>query len=385
VKNGFRFFDCDLHVVEPLSIWQERLPEPFRSATKFGATLPNAPVPFEFDLNGRRFTGTDPVMRRKIPGRLDIQPNLLEASRNPTPEIYERDFDIEGIDVGVITPTTFLFMCAIDGMDPDYSLAICQAYNDWLAEFCSAKPDRLKFYAWLPKHSARLAAREARRCVEELGAVGVAMTTAPIDGRLHSDPFFDPLWEELNGLNVPLGLHGYAGNTGVRDNMAHRYTGHYRAEVTARVFTDVVHAQSFLAEVILSGVLQRFPNLKPIIFEVGASWLTWLLAAIDGRWNYLGPAVDYTLDLTPREYFRRQCFISIDPDEEGIEHLVEDGWAGNLLVSTDYPHHDCAFPRAVEEFLSLNIPDEAKRQIGWDNAMRIFDIKSGIKIPEAVA
>ena len=90
---------------------------------------------------------------------------------------------------------------------PEHALAMCQVYNDYAAEFCSAAPERLRFWAWLPKQSAALAADEARRCMHHLGAIGVAMTTHGVDDHLLLDDFYEPLWAELNALKAPLGLH----------------------------------------------------------------------------------------------------------------------------------------------------------------------------------
>jgi predicted TIM-barrel fold metal-dependent hydrolase len=45
-----------------------------------------------------------------------------------------------------------------------------------------------------------------------------------------------------------------------------------------------------------------------------------------------------------------------------------------LVVSSDYPHSDGAFPEAIEQFLSLPLNDEQRRKILWDNCARLYDI-----------
>jgi predicted TIM-barrel fold metal-dependent hydrolase len=46
------------------------------------------------------------------------------------------------------------------------------------------------------------------------------------------------------------------------------------------------------------------------------------------------------LQAPPSEYFRRQCFISVDPDEDQVEWVVQKLGDDTLVFSTDYPHSD---------------------------------------------
>src|SRR5581483_6060616 len=56
-----------------------------------------------------------------------------------------------------------------------------------------------------------LAAREARRCAKELGFKAVSVNPEPNAEHPLHDPFYDPLWNELEELDLPLGLHVGAG------------------------------------------------------------------------------------------------------------------------------------------------------------------------------
>ena len=69
---------------------------------------------------------------------------------------------IEGVDIAVLYPTMGLGLLARNDIDPQLSLAICQAYNNWIHEFCQYSPERLKFVAMLPMHDVHLACRELR-------------------------------------------------------------------------------------------------------------------------------------------------------------------------------------------------------------------------------
>ena len=124
-----------------------------------------------------------------------------------------------------------------DDMEPALAAALARAHNDWTREYCAADPRRLKFAAQVAFHDPALAAAEARRAVRELGAVAVVGNPNPIDGRHVHDPVFEPLWDAVEGLGVPVGFHP-TGISSLRDDIARRYLDHLcqlgRAELAMR-------------------------------------------------------------------------------------------------------------------------------------------------------
>ena len=74
----------------------------------------------------------------------------------------------------------------------------------------------------------------------------------------------------------------------------------------------------------------------------------------------------------PSFYFKRQCYASVECDEEPVKYTID--YLGNerLVFSTDFPHVDTKYPRAVERFLELPIGDEDKRKILWDNCATYY-------------
>jgi predicted TIM-barrel fold metal-dependent hydrolase len=304
-------------------------------------------------------------------------PELLKVTQNPEPDVFLEGFDIEGIDIGVFMPTAAMGIVRYDGLDPEHALALCQVYNDYAAEFVSHHPDRFKFWAWVPPQDAKLAAGEAKRAVEELGAVAVAMTGGAVNGNLLCDEFFDPLWEEMNRLGTAFGMHGPPANYNLKDNYNHRYFGHKGMGVVGNTMTGPVHAQAQLAELIIGGVLERFPNLKPAFLEVNASWLPWFLWRLDDKWETNAPDLEIKLSMLPSEYFKRQCYSVIEPEESPIKYTIDYMGADKLLFSTDYPHSDSIFPEAVNTFLALEgVSDDNKRKILWDNAANLFGLEA---------
>src|SRR5581483_11869686 len=86
------------------------------------------------------------------------------------PAIQLEDMDTEGIDIATLYPTRLLGAWRLK--EREYSVDLHRAYNDWLAEFCSANPGRLKAVAVAPMIDPSAAARELKRAVTQLGAIG---------------------------------------------------------------------------------------------------------------------------------------------------------------------------------------------------------------------
>ncbi len=382
-KRGFKIVDAEPHFLEPHDLWERNLPEEFRVKTRVrsldrGKTGEgSAETSIEGHDVPQRAVGPR-LVRERATRRVAAQPLMAKVTADPSPENFIEGFDIEGIDVGVLMPTQGMGIVRVDGLDPRHGLALCRVFNDYAADFVRHSPDRLKFWAWVPPHDAVMAAEEARRCVVDLGAAGVAMTGGAVDGHLLCDDHFDPLWAQLNDLGVPFGLHGPPPSLALKDNIAHRYNGHRGTQLISQVIGNPFHAQTELLELILGGVLERHPNLKPVMMEVNASWLPWLLWRMDEKWESSRPdlpKLGINLPMRPSAYFTRQCYAEIEPEEEVGRYVIDYIGSDNLLFSTDYPHSDSLFPDAVTTFLDLpGISDDDKRKILWDNPAKLFGL-----------
>ncbi|MDA1215790.1 MAG: amidohydrolase family protein, partial [Chloroflexi bacterium] len=69
------------------------------------------------------------------------------------------------------------------------------------------------------------------------------------------------------------------------------------------------------------------------------------------------------------------CWVSVEPDEIPAKYAID--WVGSdhMVFSTDYPHTDSRFPEAVSAFLELDITDEDKRKILWDNCASFYQME----------
>jgi len=376
-RNGFRILDSDLHLMEPPDLYQRYLEPAFqdrapqatydRPGHYAGWVIEGQPVPpwihntqvlqanEAMDLQSRR------VMKDGWDRGFDAASSL-------------RAMDAEGIDVAVLFRTAASMLVSVDSLEPAYALALCRAYNDWVADYCHQDPQRLKLTGIVPQHDPELAMIEARRAVQELGAVGIVLLPMPVAGKHVHDPEFDALWAELQRLDVPACFHGTSGAAST-DYVGSRLMGHpgYRTLSHASVFP--LELMMALGSMILGGVLERFPRLKVAFLEGNCSWLPWWLYRLDDQWRKFGAGEAVALSEKPSTYFLRQCYVSIDADEHLAADMVKRLGDDNIVFSTDYPHPDSAFPHAVEELLALEeIAPQSKRKILWDNCARLYGL-----------
>ena len=372
-KNGFKVFDSDLHVLEPGDLWQKYIDPEFKDRAPRGLSESMQDM-IMIDPDGKRW-GRDPAVSDAVrrSGREFAMKQIKYksyAERGWTGEVQLGAMDEEGIDVAVLYPSRGLFALAIPDMDPGLAAAIARAYNNWLYDFCQSDPTRLVGAGMVSPFDVADAVAESRRCVAELGFKSVFMRPNQVGGRNWHDPYYEPLWSTLEELGVPIGLHEGEG-------CAMRQVGdQFGGDLMLR------HVLCHPGEMMMAtisfcggGILQRHPSLRVAFLEANCSWLPFLLWRLDEHWERLGDVYRPDMTMAPSEYFKRQCYASVESDEEPVKYVIDYMGSDRLVFSTDFPHSDSKFPKAVECFLQLPITEEDKRKILWDNCANYYGIK----------
>ncbi len=378
--HGFRFMDCDMHVFEPHDLYLNYM-DP-----KWGDKVPRAEPRTQYGFH--RFAAADgrPVRKTRVLAELMVDNSAVNRQRDAQeaaryqyalehgfdPASQVKAMDDEGIDVAVLFRT---FPPILDEeLDPEYARDLARAWNDWIADFCRYNSKLLKAAGVLPLHDVDMAVEEARRCIQELGHVGVCLTPEAHRGHAMHDRYYDPLWAELERLDAPATFH--SSQTPNLENVTNRFPGHPNAAVLIGVFQNMPDEMMALAEMIIGGVLERFPRLRVAMLEANCAWAPWLCYRMDERWEQKGKWEKLQLSLRPSEYFLRQCFVAMDVDERLVGDVVRRLGADNIVVSSDYPHQDSAYPEAsqkiFETFDQEGLADEARRKILWDNCARLY-------------
>ena len=391
-RDGFLILDSDLHMMEPDDVWSRYLDGPHRANpprffdgqqqklvesvedkghadTIMGMEVQGLAIPAFAKAMGA--TASSRELRRKSRAR---HPHFRVArARGFDPDSTLKAMDIEGVDVAVMYGTRGRQILMHDDLAPDYAAALARAYNNWAHDYCQGHPARLRFAAQVAMHSVDLAIAEARRSVKELGAVAIIGTPNPVNGQHLHDEACEPLWTALEDLDVPIGFHP-TGNSSLKDDAGRRYVGHANFHPIAHAIRNPVELMGALASMTTGGILERHPRLRCAFLEGTAGWLHWWLWRLDDQWEKFGPGCEYQLAMPPSEYFKRQCYIALDVDEEPAIHAVNELGAEYFVVSSDYPHSDGAFPDAMKEFFGMKLTDEQRRKILWDNCARLYAI-----------
>jgi predicted TIM-barrel fold metal-dependent hydrolase len=207
--------------------------------------------------------------------------------------------------------------------------------------------------------------------VTELGFVTIFLRATPLPGQTWFSLYWEALWAELEEMGVPVGFHECT-NSGhyphlERFGISNRLMRHLCTHVTGQMVTMV--------DVIIGGVLERFPKLKVGFLECNCGWAPSWLSRMDRHWQQLGESDAPMLTMKPSEYFKRQCVIGCEGDEREIGAVIQLMGDENLVFSTDYPHSDSDFPHSTEEFLRQEIPTESRRKILWDNCARFYGVE----------
>jgi uncharacterized protein len=391
-REGYLIIDSDMHFNEPDDLWARYLDEPYRAnPPRFFGGQKQALKQSVEDKGSADSIRTMEVQGLTIPafatsqGAAASSRELRRRSRARHPHFSVAKaqgfdaastltaMDIEGIDVAVMYGTRGRQILCHDDLAPDHAAALARAYNNWASDYCKGDPQRLKFAAQIAMHDVALAVEEARRCVEELGAVAVIGTPNPVNGQHLHDEACEPLWRELERLDVPIGFHP-TGNSSLKDDAARRYVGHANFFPIAHAIRNPVELMGAIASMTTGGVLERHPKLRCAFLEGTAGWVYWWLWRLDDQWEKYGPGCEFQLTMPPSEYFKRQCYIALDVDEEPAVDVINKMGAEYFVVSSDYPHADGAFPEALQQFLGLPLNDEQRRKILWDNCARLYGI-----------
>jgi predicted TIM-barrel fold metal-dependent hydrolase len=301
----------------------------------------------------------------------------VAAARRYDAESHLMAMDIEGIDVGILYGTRGRQVLMHDDLDPQVAAALARAHNNWTRDYCSLNPERLKFAAQLAFHDVPSAVAEARRAVRDLGAVAVIGNPNPINGRHIHDPQFEPLWDAIEELGVPVGFHP-TGQSSLRDDIGRRMLDHPNGRLIGSAARNPMELMLAFASLAAGGVLERHSGLRCAFLEGTCGWLPWWLWRLDEAWEKFGPGSEVKVSARPSEYFFRQCYVATDADERVLNQVVEAIGDDNIVVSTDYPHSDGLFPEAMNEFVALEgVSDKTKAKILWDNCARLYPLAAG--------
>ena len=316
--------------------------------------------------------------RKYIPGQIHRSDRMAAQGlysdgekgirRLTDPKLRIKDQDLDGVQAEVIYGVLGASMRLNDN---EAATELLRIYNEWLADFCAAAPDRFAGLASIPSHDVDAAVAEIQNVAERgvLKGIEVANThdMAPL-----FDPSWKPVWEVVNEAQLPIHYHTIGPKNDYNfDNMA----ALQRRQAFAVHITSFQLAMSkIIMEIIYGGVLEAYPKIKVVIGESGIGWIPYILDHMDLEWE--DQFKDLTLKMKPSDYWRRQCFATYQSDPIGLR-LLDILGEDNVMWGSDFPHPDGVWPdsKAFIEREFEHIPKTIKQKILCDNAAELYGFK----------
>jgi predicted TIM-barrel fold metal-dependent hydrolase len=412
LRKDFSVFDCDAHINDPLAIWEKFVEPQDRELVQqsYWVTAENALLNGRTKVSGGHdgvrdmikingITIGGPGMNKKLERRLagmdltEEQVAYLDHKGAYDPHARVKELDLMGIDQVLVIPTMLVANYPfIESANGAYALA--KAYNNWAYDFCQTCPDRLYAAALLPIQNPVYAAQEVRR-IAQTGRFPVALIR-PIDANGnypnkifmsrdkldHSGTGIDILFKTLEETGVVLGMHTFPAMTYFGNEKFYspgelvEKTGSGTGRLVVNTsLSFIFESMTWLAQVLLSGFLDRYPRLKMAIFESNASWLPELLEHCDLLVKLYANERRRPGKRLPSEAFYAQCMISFESDE--LSALRDYEQFGDIGVwASDVYHHDAADAwTTMRRMDDAEVPKSVQAKLMGANARRFYGIE----------
>ena len=355
-NKSLRTVDADGHVLEELE-----LPDSVRAAFMGRIMGGQAPAP------------VDPAPMEASHAELMNRPGASQ----PGPRLA--DMDADRIDMAVLYPTT-PGLAWVPEADIFHTMA--HEYNRWLSEYCSYDPSRLYGVGLVALQDPPLAIKEMERCVQDLGFRAVMIRPAPyIGNKKLNDPVYDPFWDAAAQLGCPIGVHPFSfsdmpwnlvSRLALDDDAAGWGDKGLALRQGLGNALDVMVAMGWFVG---GGICERFPGLTVVFLEGSGGWCAPMLERFDHHVKVFGSRYQTT---PPSEIFKRQCYISFDPDEEALAYTAASKFVGadRIVWASDYPHPDAKIPGVVDELEEATdgLSEDQRRMIFGENAVRLYKL-----------
>jgi uncharacterized protein len=381
--------DVDSHIIEPADLWTSRVP------SKWGDLVPH--VRFHerrqedyWYVGDRKLYGAGAFAQAGWPEFPPSHPRTLDQAVPAAvdPEARLAYMDEMGIYYQVLYPNIVGFHSHVflTEMPQELATECVRAYNDWLTEFCSTDARRLIPMTMLPFWDIDASVAEMRRC-HEMGHKGV-LFAARYD-KIGLPRLVDDYWEPLLGQAQEMGLsmNFHVGFLASSDDLKGAVDQSKKLDFTRESSLVLLGNAQNVAEVVLSGVCHRYPDLKFVSVENGAGWLPFLAESMDWQWLNVGAHKDYPDRLLPSEYMKRQIYGMYWFEQASVRSVI-DQLADNLMFETDFPHatslspgpaSESPSPREVIERSLGGLPDEIIGKVLQHTATELYHLDSPVR------
>lgn len=375
---ALQIIDVDQHLFESRRTWSEYI-EPGHRADALSITDDEGGWPW-LTWRDERLTPLEIPIPERSSLIGDDRVRRVRGERAPAsfeelvPDSYRSGkarvtaLDEFGLDAAVLFPNYGLLWEQRLASDRGAQRANARAYNRFVAESCADGADRLFGVAHMMLHDPAWAVEEIARIRSE-GLRLAMIAPAPVDGKPLSHSDFDPVWAAFSDQGVAPVFH-----VSEFESPLHPAWRQGEPEDGERLFDSIflyLAPAVALADLILNGTLERFPDLRVGVVELTASWVPHFLLHIDGASDF------YTqrhgepyrrLAARPSDYFLRQVRVAALPYEMP-NRLVPRVGDDTYMIGSDWPHAEgVADPMAAAERAVAGLTGTARSNILGANA-----------------
>jgi predicted TIM-barrel fold metal-dependent hydrolase len=391
-----KIISVDDHVVEPPTLWTERLPARYldrgprvvrdRARFKFEGGV------FSYEKGVADGEWCDwwlyddlvypfPKLSAAVGfDDLDVTPVTFDDIRPGCWLQKDRlaDMDANHMDASLCFPNVLPRFCGqafLERQDKELALLCVRAYNDWMIdEWCAGDGyGRLIPLTIVPLWDAALAADEVRRCAAK-GSHAVTFSENPYHLGLPSvhdkDRFWDPFFAACEGTDTVVCMH-----IGSSSKMP---TTSPDAPFSVSSTITFANAMGSMCDYVLSGIFVRFPNLRIAYSEGQVGWMPYVLERMDKIWAERGDAsFGINLPQPPSTYIPGHVYGCIFDDAVGLRNRDLVGME-QIMFEVDYPHADSTFPHTVDTLTRIvteaQLSDDEIYQFVRGNAIAAYGL-----------
>jgi predicted TIM-barrel fold metal-dependent hydrolase len=370
--------DADGHVLEPPDLWERYLEGHFKERALRIKRNSDGMEYLEIDGRASQLWRGGFLAALGQMGNCDAQQFKLHSGKGYVASApfgamdsgeRIRLLDAQNLSAALLYPTLGILWEA-ETEDILLTQAYCRAYNRWIADFCRDSQGRLVPVAHLSLSDVAMATKELERATAD-GCRGAFVVPFTLDRKPHGHPDHDRLFAAAQALNVPLAIHPAFEPATIASR---RYDQAYPARLLGSLMAGegVRHAFTTLFDF---GVFERFPGLKIVVTEAGAGWIGHWMDRLDSVFEGTFMRSQIPLAEKPSVYFRRQCFVSIDPGENILSGLINHFGYDRFFWASDYPHpdHSGDYIRALEHSVR-GLTENARDALLGANVRRHYNI-----------
>jgi len=272
------------------------------------------------------------------------------------------DQDRDGVDAEILYPTVGMPLCNHE--DLDFKKACMDAYNRWIAAYCSAHPDRLIGIGQTPMRTPEEGIADLQQ-IKALGLKGVMLPGHPGQADYDS-PIYDPFWEAAIDSGLPLSFH----------ILTSKNPSGVRGPILNFAVTIIRANQDIMAMFIYGGVFDRHPKLRIICVEADAGWVPHYMYRMDHYYTRHRHSMHAaTLERLPSEYFRENIYVTFQDDWVAFR-MLDMVNPRRLMWANDFPHSDSTWPWSQEilQKHTAQLSDDQRRWIVHDNVAELYGL-----------